>query len=389
MPDIDALIEALSDLEVPEAPLLTVSLDLEPGPDGIPSAGQVMKQGWRNIEERYPDGLADRDALRSYEADQAAVEQLHEEAIGRGAAGLFYAGCAARGIRRVLETPYPLRHHLALGHRPWLFELLRYRYLVHRPVTLVLADLGGIQAMRIQYGEVDEEIDIERWEGAATGPHGRTDTQGVGSPGRDAQGGAPDTAGGWHGKTRIEKSILAHREAFAREDAARVAELAGEEDLLVVAGADETRADLLHQLPERLRGRTVEAAHIDPRRSERELADMATEAAVSRQYAQASAAYRRWASGDLGERAIAGVEAVMKAVERGQLGTLIMAEAAVPHLGTAVDAREHEGTLTEDAVAAVVRGALSVSAECLVLRRDNNGDDGGAPEDVAGILRWT
>lgn len=396
MVDIDVLERDLAETHSGEWPLLTVSVDLTPGPEGIPAASQIVKQGWRAAEEVYTGDLTSRDALRSYEHDQRSAEQLQDEAIRRGFRGLFYAGCAATDLQVVLETPYPMRNSVHLGNRPWLFELMRYRYLVHRPAILAVVELSGIRIIRIAYGDVEEEFEVRRWEGPVTGPHGRTDTQGVGSFGADVGGGAAtpaaqggqriasDVTGGWHGKTRIEKSILAHKEAFGKEDAASLADLVQADDLVVLAGPDEARAELRPWLPPGLQDVLVEAPNVDPTLSDAELADIMTEFVVEEQYRRAELELRRWESGDLGAKAIGGVEGIADAISRGQLETLILPEDVVPHLGSAADARARPGSADAEAVDGLLHGALGVSARCLFTREPPR-SAGGAP---AGILRW-
>jgi hypothetical protein len=216
-----------------------------------------------------------------------------------------------------------------------------------------------------------------------TGPHGRTDTQGVGSAGQSASGGAAAT-GGWHGKSRIEKTILAHQEAFASANAASVAELVGRDDLLIVAGPDEPRSDLLRQLPSTFDAPIVEAPALEANLSDADLVALATDAAIEHQSALAARQVARWRSGNLGSRAIAGIDAVRRAIQRGQLETLILSEDAVPHLGTAFDTREQPGEMELAVADELLRGASGVSAEYSFAR-------GGLPEGTSGVigtLRW-
>lgn len=390
---IDNVVRRLTEAEHLGAPVLTVSLDLTPGPEGIPPARQILKQMWRTVEERFPIA---HDDLRSYQADQEIVESLWEPAIQAGARGLFYAGCSAAGFRVELETHYPLRHSAYLAERPWPFELARYRYLLQRPMTVALVDLSGIHAMRIYHGHIEEELDVEHYANAASGPHERHDTQGRGAGGGDVSGGAPgtnqsagaaaaDTSGGWHSKTRIEKSILAHRRLFAKDEAEQLAQLVEQGDLLLIAGPDDARSDLMHALPEPLHSRVILAPAVDPTLDESKIADRAMEYAVERQYEDAEAVLARWRSGDLGEQAIAGVEAARRELESARVGTLVLHEDIVTHFGTGRDARERPGRVDSHAVGDLLRGATASSVELLFTR------DAGLLEEhegVAGILRW-
>jgi hypothetical protein len=392
MDHIEELQDQLVRVDTGGPPLLTVSLDLTPGSDGIPSARQVLKQMWRTVEGRF-EGL-ERDAKRSYERDQSAVEEAWEPALQAGARGLFYAGCSAMGFRAMLETPYPLRHSAYLSTTPWLFEFARYRYVAHRPIVLAMTDWKQLRALRIQYGEVREEIETEQWDGAVTGPHQRTDTQGVGSPGaglggatagRASRASAADTGGGWHAKTRIEKSVLEHKEIYAREEAARLADLLGDDDILVIAGPEEPRSELRRQLAERLQDRLIEGPEVPPNMAEREIVDDAMELAAELQFGFAEREVARWREGNLKERAVAGLEEASGAVERGQLGTLILHEDAVTHFGNAGDGRERPGRLDSRETGELLRGALGGSVTVLFTREPWMLEEHGG---VLGILRW-
>jgi hypothetical protein len=398
MDRIEELQRQLVRVDTGGAPLLTISLDLTPGTDGIPSARQVLKQMWRTVESRFGNGDLKHEGLRSYERDQQAVEEMWEPALQGGARGLFYFGCARTGFRATLETPYPPRHSAYLSTSPWMFEFARYRYLASKPIVVASVDWRELHARRIQYGEVHEEVEFQHYEEAVS-QGGRYDTSGIGATGGDVQGGPPggggspiagrsgaDTAGGWHAKTRIEKSVMEHKEITAREDAGRLAELVGNDDILMLAGPEEPREELRRQLPERLQDQVLEAPEIQANTAEHIVVDAAMHLAADLQFIWAEREVERWREGNLKERAIAGLDDARKAVERGQLGTLILHEDLATHFGSSRDGREHQGYTDSRAVSDLLRAALAGSVQVLF-----TSDPAVLPEQggALGMLRWS
>ncbi|MEX2230058.1 MAG: hypothetical protein WEB13_10525 [Dehalococcoidia bacterium] len=358
-------------------PTLTVSLDLEPGADGIPAAQRVLTQAWRHAEEQTPVA---HDMKRSYEEDQAAVLAAIDEAIAAGSRGYFYVGCAAADLRFELETPQPLRNAATLLQVPWLFELVRYDYLSRRPVSLVITTVDQMHALRVHYGEVVERTDADHDPTAVGSTRGRTNRQ-------SAVAAAAGTGlSGGHAWGRIEKSVLAHRAQFAADEAARLAELIGDEDIVLIAGGEEPRAALLAQLPARIAEHAVLLPQPSPTQSEQELADEAMALAREAQMAAADREVDAWLAGDHRDRAVSGIGALREASDRGQLSRLILHEQAVTHFGTADDARMHAGAAGDDeAINDLLRSALTHGVGCAFTRNDVLLE---RYEGAIGVNRW-
>ncbi len=355
--------------------VLTVSLDLGPGTDGIPSARQVLKEMLREAEAGHS---LEHDVRRAVEADEAAVEAAMERGLAAGARGLFYAGSAAGDLRVEVETAQPFRNSAALALTPALFELVRFDMLTRRPVSVVATDLTAMHAMRVHYGVVEATAVVQHDESELGSAHGRTNVEGrVASAGEGAAGG--------HSRSRIEKQILAHRTQFAADEAARLQEFVGRDDILLIAGADEPRADLMKRLPPGLAERAVQTPDIHPQLTDAEIADMAMALAADAQQAMADREAERWLAGDFRDQAVSGIGAAREAAERGQLGTLLVHEAAITHFGVARDARKHASTLDGAAIEDLLAAALTHGAGVLVARADAMLD---RYEGVLGITRW-
>lgn len=377
MTTLTTIREQLLALTAAGQPILTVSLDLEPGRDGIPAAHRVLAQAWRHVEEQTPVA---HDMRRSFEEDRAAVTAAIDGAIAAGARGYFYVGCAAERVRFELETPQPFRNSATLLRVPWLFELERYEYLSHRPVSLVMATVGEMHALRVQYGEVVERADVEHDATDIAGGHGRTALQGgvAAGPGGEYQGG--------HAKSRIEKSILAHRAQVAADEAARLGDFIGGDDVVLVAGADEPRAELMRHLAAAIADHAILLPHVAPTSSEQELADQAMALARDAQLAAADREVDAWLAGDHRDRAVSGIGALREASDRGQLGRLIMHEQAVTHFGTADDTRMHAGAAGDDeAINDLLHSALTHGVECAFTRNDVLLE---RYEGAIGVNRW-
>ncbi|MDA0366128.1 MAG: hypothetical protein O3B31_15090 [Chloroflexi bacterium] len=369
--------DQLPELTAGGQPLLTVSLDLDPGADGIPAAPRVLAQAWRHVEEQTPVA---HDTRRSIEEDQAAVESAIAGAIAGGARGYLYIGSAAAGIRFELETPQPFRNAATLLRVPWLFEVVRYDYLSRRSVSLVMTTIDEMHAFRVHYGDVVERTDIEHDASAVSSTHGRTNRQsGVAA----APGGG--LAGG-HGWGRIEKSVLAHRARFAADEAARLTDFIGDDDIVLIAGADQPRAELLQHLPASTVERATLLPHVAPTASEQELADQAMALAREAQLVAADREVEGWLTGDHRDRAVSGIGALRAASDEGRLGRLILHEQAVTHFGTADDARVHPGAVGDDeAVNDLLRSALTHGVECAITRSDAVLE---RYEGAVGVARW-
>jgi hypothetical protein len=136
-----------------------------------------------------------------------------------------------------------------------------------------------------------------------------------------------------------------------------------------------------------MRARAIEAPNIAPTIPDATIADDATQLVIASQYERATSLLRTVRSGELRERAAIAISDIERAIQNGQLESLIIPEDIVPYLGTARDAREHEGDVDPAGLNELIRGALAVSAECLVVPA--NADLDGAPATIAGTLRWS
>jgi peptide subunit release factor 1 (eRF1) len=132
---------------------------------------------------------------------------------------------------------------------------------------------------------------------------------------------------------RVERYVEAQRDLFAAEAAEHIQRFLDDDDLLVVAGPEEARAQLLNSIPEEDRETAIEFANLDPTQPERELLASLTDLVVEVQYQAAAGEVVLWFDGENGSLALGGIESNMQAAEQGRLDTLILHEDAVDHFG--------------------------------------------------------
>lgn len=151
---------------------------------------------------------------------------------------------------------------------------------------------------------------------------------------------------------------------FGREAAGHIERLVDDETLLFVAGPVEARSEVLSELGNGIAERALEAPALTPGVSTRELVELALDLARDTQLAEADREAERCLNGEHLDRTTMGIDAVRGAIERGEVGTLIVHEDAVDHFGDALDARYHEAGSNAEAIEGLLRAALDLSAEC-------------------------
>lgn len=375
MDELGAVLRTLDGtrLDGGERDLYTVSLDVSTSGDGRPFArtvlrtmlGETMHAEWDKDEDLV--GWVDQ------------VGEAIEEASQAGDRGLLVVGAPGLGTVAQAHTPLPFRNTVHRGPLPWLFEFERVRYLADRPVIVALVDHRQVDLYRIRHAATtaEEHLGGDSFEAFEREKHsGQTDRMGQTFGGQGWTGG--------HGKERIEQHVEAHRELFRNDAAAKIAELAGPDDLLLIAGPDEPRAELINALTPELQ---VRAEGLPEQRliQERDIVAMATERAVARQIEVASTLARDVMSGAYGDRGARGRAEVRRAVDDRRLDTLGLHQDAVSHYGTADDARLHEGAGDDDALGALLRDALEQGAE---VRFADDQQLLEQQEGVIGITRW-
>jgi len=358
-------------------PLVTAYVDLSQSKDGTGPAGDlVARRAFAVAEEAYGATLArDRKSLGE---DREALRASVGEARADGALGLVYVGCAADGFRHELATPQAFRNDVRIGSRPWLFELERHCYLLQQRVTLAVADVHTIDMVRIGYGEVEESEELDYDQHSLARRAGRNAIQGRGGP--------PEIglmAG--HSKNKVQEVMEAHRAMFARDAGGHLARFAQEGDLLIIAGADEARSQLLAALPAGLAEKAILRPATHKAAEDHEFVAVATRMVVEHQHELANRAAEEWRSGAVSDRAVRGIREIKRALGEGKLGEMVVHEDVAGHWGDSIDARRHEPPRDDAVYEEILRAAIKTSVE---IRFGTDGRLLEEDEGVAGLLRW-
>jgi hypothetical protein len=354
-----------------EPAIVSASFDLRPGGSGFETATAILREAIRSNEmaagltEHQVDGL--RDELTG------AVET----AVASGADGLFVAGTLEAPTQLRMEVAIAPRHTLEISPRVAWFELERYQALTRPAVAGVWADRSLVRVVLVQQDDepivTELEADTHYMERSTgrTGMHGR--------------GGSAAMPAGGHGKTRIEQSAEEERERFAREAAAQVGPRLEGASAILLHGTPEFEARLLSELTSRVRAHIVSERGLEHQPSADELAHEARTRAVGIQCEAAEELYRQIHDGAAGDRALSGPAALLTAARQGRLGSLVLDEDAVGHLGDAMDARLHAATQDAERIRELLDAARESSVSCWFVRSDAMAEGAGG---AAGILRW-
>lgn len=356
------------------SPVLTATFDLRQAvAGGPPSARTVAKEAL--AAAILEAGLEQERSAELFRSERELVERAIDEALAAGALGLVYVAVPREGVRDELQLPLPVRHDLRIDAVPWVWELERYRYLLHRPVVVAAVDLHTLEVSRLRYGDIEAAGGVDWAQHPLMKRHGRAATEGRGSLG--------SAAGGWHSKHKLEAVVEAHRAMFSKEAARELARFLEEGAILVIAGAEEARAQVLDALESGVRERVVElpAGSSHQRPDARQLRELAAEVVMPVAEREAREALARWREGG---RFVDGLAALETVVEEGRLAALVLHEDGVGHWGTASDARRVAPVGDAAHLHRLLRGALATSAEVRFCSDPSLVDVGGA----AGVLRW-
>lgn len=360
--------------EPSESRVLTATLDLRQAPTGgTPASRTVAKEA---LAAAVADVEAEDPRLaEAFRSEREALETAIEEATTAGALGLVCVAVPGEGVRDEIQLPLPPRNDVRIAPLPWLWELERYRFLLDRPVVIASVDLHTLHVARLRHGEIEASGGVDWEQHPLMKRHGRAATEGRGATGA--------AAGGWHSKNKLEAVVEAHRAMFSKEAARELDGFLTNDAVLILAGVDEARAQILQQLESTSRLRVVELPG-KPSHHEldtRQLHELAAEHILSAVQAEASAALVEWRGSG---RYVAGPEAVERALAEGRLASLVLHDDAVGHWGTAIDARHVPPLGDAPRVHKLLRGALRTGATVSFVAEPSLVEEGC----VAGLLRW-
>jgi peptide chain release factor subunit 1 len=329
------ILRRVAEVESPDAPVLSVYLDLRPeaqGDDpGRRSGLTVLRDRLREIardqDEHAPAGTSLASDMERLEAFiDARMDEL------RGAEGLAVFACDAVGLWETVTAPVPFETRASVGPTADLFGLAGLLD-DSRTAVVAVADTNTCRLFVTRRGALvegtglDEPPDEHR---------------------RHAQG-------GWS-QARYQRHIDMQDRRFASEAADAISGLVERVNArhLILAGDERTIAVLEPELPEAVRARLDHVERINLRATGDDVAEeVAPILGALRVEAEQEAADRAIAGFRAGDLGTVGIDRVAEALERGQVHELVVDE---------------EADLDETLRAELVRQAALTSAEIVTIR---------------------
>jgi len=303
-----ARVRRLAEIDSPEAPVLSIYLDIRPEAHGEDPGRRVelvvLRHRLREISATYP---AHDPARLSLDADVARIERFLEEESLKAAEGLAIFACHARELWETMAAPVPFETQVSAGPTADLFQLAQLLE-ESEAVVMALVDTNTCRLFVTRRGSL-----VER-------------------PGPDEP---PDEherhhAGGWS-QARYQRHIDMQDRRFAREAAGAIERLVNRVHArhLILAGEERTISVLKPELSPALSAILERVEHIEMRaRPDEVAAEIAPILAAIRESEATEAAERAIAGVRAGGLGVAGVDPVAAALEAGQVHELVIDESA-------------------------------------------------------------
>jgi peptide chain release factor subunit 1 len=330
--ELRSLMRRLAEIESPDAPILSVYLDLRPeahgeAPGRRPQRTQVRDR-LREIADTYRPHAVGRDSL---DADAQRITSLLSEADFDGIDGLALFACQAAGLWEEVWAPIPFALQVSAGPTADLFQLAELLD-ESEAAVVALVDTNTCRMFVTRRGGLEERPGPDE----PTAEHQRHDQ------------------GGWS-QARYQRHIDMQDKRFAKEAAQAIERLVDEANAkhLVLAGDERSLTVLQPELSPRIGALVEQLEHIGMRASSRKVAELVEPLLTAmRQADDAEAADRVVAGVRAGELGVGGIDAVAVALERGQVHELVLDSSA---------------RLDEALRAELVRQATLTAAEVMVV----------------------
>lgn len=300
VPISESEIRDLAGFKGERAPVTSLYLDVD-------GRRHIRAQDYELALERLTRPARDRDHQAgngSVQADLDRIEEHVRAGVDRSRVrGLAFFSCSAHDLWRVVELAVPVRDRLVVNHSPYVRELETV-VARHERFAVLLADRQVARLYLFHQGELlDRQEHIDRLP-------------------------RHDDDHGQLGKDQVADHTAAAAQRHIRSAAQAAFDLWQEQrfDHLLIAGPEETAAELeraLHPyLAERLAARLTLAVHA----SDAEIARAAQEVEDRVERDRDVAAVERLRAGTVTERAAAGLEAVLEALVARRVETLLVSE---------------------------------------------------------------
>jgi len=303
-----ALMRRLAEVESPEAPVLSIYLDVRPEAHGERPGRRVelvvMRDRLRDIAATYP---AHDPGRLSLDADIERIDRFLEDEPLDGVEGLAIFACHGRDLWETVEAPVPFETQVSAGPTADLFQLAQLLE-ESEAVVVALVDTNTCRLFATRRGSL-----VER-------------------PGPDEPSDEHERrhAGGWS-QARYQRHIDMQDRRFAREAAEAIQRLVDRVHArhLILAGDERTISVLKPELSPALDVILERVEHIEMRaRPDEVAAELAPVLTVLRESEAMEAAERVIAGVRAGRLGVAGIDSVAEALEAGAVHELVFDESA-------------------------------------------------------------
>jgi peptide chain release factor subunit 1 len=348
--DPEAVLRRLADIEAPELPVLSIYLDMRPQATGNSPGRRASLTVLRDRLSDIGATIGPRGpAFDSFQADSERMQAFLDREFDRSAQGLAVFACSGVDLWETVEAGTPFEDSISADTRPHLFQLARLLDVFEASVVAVV-DTNTVRLFVSRIGHLAE----------------------LDGPDEDPVHHRKRSTGGWS-QARYQRHIDKHHKDFAADAAAAIERLVERYDArrVVLCGDEVATTPLLSALSEPVRARVGEILRVDMRAS-RDAVAAEVEPVLRRMEEDASASVADAVvagvrSDGLG---VAGLDATRKALEIGQVDTLVIADG---------------GSIDDDARNDLVRLAATSGADVEVAE----GHDGlGRLGGVGGLLRY-
>jgi hypothetical protein len=308
-----------------DAPYLTVSLDWtpeggDPGREALPEPrpserrarrgeiGASRRPARRTLDREIEQMLASQEprgeALESLSADAARIAAFLDDELDPAAQGAFIVACAAHDVFAPFAFALPMQTQLTVGPTPALSSLARLAD-DHPAYAVLLADQHQATLSKIRRAARGRSVWLESsdW------------------PRKQQTGGLSQR----RLQSRAEERVAAFARGIA-EETERTLDDAGI-DMLVVAGDEVITSALDAAFTKSVADRIVGVIRLDIQASEQEMIEATLPLVTQVERDQELAAVRAVAAGVAADGlAVAGAAAVLRALQTGQVATLVIAD---------------------------------------------------------------
>jgi peptide chain release factor subunit 1 len=299
-PPLDQFIDRLAAFEPSSSPVLSLYLDLRADQHGRDSFEPFIRKVFAERQHAFP---ADSPERRSFDEDVVRIQAYLRDRVERPANGLALFACAgADGFFEAVQFDSPIeRHWLFIGTVPHLYPLVRLVDQYPRYAAVVL-DTRRAQIFVFGLNATEREADLTSAKTRRT------------------------SVGGWS-QARYQRHVDQIRQQHIKEIVETLDRVVTEEGLsqIVVVGHEIAVPMLKAELPPRLADMVVDVIRLERHAGERQVLQATLEALRARDAdtdaARVAELLNRWRAGGLG---VAGPEATLEALERGQVDELVV-----------------------------------------------------------------